>query len=95
MARSPAEIQADIAVTRRVIEHQLDAIQRKVPRRWAPQAAYSDYTQLIGLVAGSDLQPNSILQEGMLVTPPSIREGQREVGVKTVARYLPGGVLDL
>jgi hypothetical protein len=37
MARSPAEIQADIALTRRVIEHQLDALSRRVPNtRWMP-----------------------------------------------------------
>ena len=34
MARSPAEIQADIALTRRVIETQLDALARRVPRAW-------------------------------------------------------------
>ena len=34
MARSPAEIQADIALTRRVIETQLESISRKVPRTW-------------------------------------------------------------
>jgi len=34
MARSPAEIQADIAHTRRLIEHQLDALARRVPRTW-------------------------------------------------------------
>jgi len=34
MARSPAEIQADIAVTRRLMERQLDAIERRVPRGW-------------------------------------------------------------
>jgi hypothetical protein len=40
MARSTAEIQADIAVTRRVIEHQLAALERKVPRQWwVPYAA--------------------------------------------------------
>jgi hypothetical protein len=39
MARDPAEIQADIAVTRRVIEHQLDALGRAVEDRWwAPYA---------------------------------------------------------
>jgi hypothetical protein len=39
MARDPAEIQADIAVTRRVIEHQLDALGRAVEGRWwAPYA---------------------------------------------------------
>ena len=40
MARSPAEIQADIAVTRRLVERQLDAIERYVPRAWwTPYAA--------------------------------------------------------
>ena len=34
MARSTAEIQADIAVTRRLMERQLDAIERRVPRGW-------------------------------------------------------------
>ena len=34
MARSPAEIQADIALTRRVIERQLDALTPRVPRVW-------------------------------------------------------------
>ena len=34
MARSPAEIQADIALTRRVIERQLDALTPRVPRAW-------------------------------------------------------------
>jgi hypothetical protein len=34
MARSTAEIQADIAVTRRQIESQLDGLRRRVPDRW-------------------------------------------------------------
>jgi hypothetical protein len=37
MARSPAEIQADIALTRAVIEDRLDALSRRVPNtRWMP-----------------------------------------------------------
>jgi hypothetical protein len=40
MARSPAEIQADIAVTRHLVERQLDAIERRIPRgRWVPYVA--------------------------------------------------------
>jgi uncharacterized protein (DUF2062 family) len=40
MARSPAEIQADIALTRRAVERQLDAVTRHVPRAWwTPYAA--------------------------------------------------------
>jgi hypothetical protein len=34
MARSTAEIQADIAVTRRMVEHQLEGLSRRVPNRW-------------------------------------------------------------
>lgn len=34
MARSPAEIQTDIALTRQQIEERLDALQRQVEHRW-------------------------------------------------------------
>lgn len=34
MARSPAEIQTDIALTRQQIEDRLDALQRQMGRRW-------------------------------------------------------------
>lgn len=34
MARSTAEIQADIEVTRRLLEQQLDAIERRLPHTW-------------------------------------------------------------
>jgi hypothetical protein len=46
MARSPAEIQADIAVTRRLVEHQLDAIGRHVPRAW-----WTPYVAIVAAVA--------------------------------------------
>jgi hypothetical protein len=34
MARSPDQIQADIALTRRLIEQNFDAVARRLPRRW-------------------------------------------------------------
>jgi hypothetical protein len=34
MARSSGEVQADIALTREVIERELDALHRRVPKRW-------------------------------------------------------------
>ena len=49
-------------------------VAKRVPRRWAPRAALSDRTQLVGVVAAANLQPRSILQEGMLVTPPEINK---------------------
>jgi hypothetical protein len=50
MARSPAEIQADIALTRRVIETQLEAISRKVPRAWWTPWALAGAGLLTGLL---------------------------------------------
>jgi hypothetical protein len=48
MARSTAEIQADIAVTRRRIEHGLETLRRRLPDRWwVPYAALAG-----GLVVG-------------------------------------------
>ena len=50
MARNPAEIQADIALTRRVIETQLDALSRKVPRAWWTPWAVGAGALVVGLV---------------------------------------------
>jgi len=55
--------------------------EKTVPRRWVPRAALTDRTQLVGVVAAADLQRNSILQEGMLTTPPEVRPGEREVAI--------------
>ena len=49
MARSPAEIQADITLTRRVIETQLDALSRKVPRAWWTPWAVGAGALVLGL----------------------------------------------
>jgi pilus assembly protein CpaB len=54
---------------------------KQVPKKWAPRAALTDQAQLVGYVAAADLKPNSILQEGMLTTPPEINQGEREVAI--------------
>src|SRR4051812_4792658 len=56
-------------------------IDKLIPKRWAPKSALTDRTQLTGYVAGTKLSANSILEEGMLVTPPEIRPGEREVAI--------------
>jgi pilus assembly protein CpaB len=56
-------------------------VDKQIPRRWAPRAALTDRSQLVGVVAGSDLARDSILQEGMLVTPPELHAGEREVAI--------------
>jgi pilus assembly protein CpaB len=75
--------------------------ERTVPRRWAPRAALRERTQLVGVVAAADLQPSSILQEGMLVTPPDLNPGEREVAILVDAstgvagRIEPGRTVDV
>jgi hypothetical protein len=49
MARNTTEIQADIAVTRRLIEHQLDAIERRLPRTWWMPYAILGGALVVGL----------------------------------------------
>ena len=55
--------------------------EKTVPKRWAPGAALRDRTQLVGYVAAADIEAKSVLQEGMLVTPPEISQGEREVAI--------------
>jgi hypothetical protein len=51
MARSTGEIQADIALTRRLIERQLDSLESKIPRRWWTPYALVAGGLALGLVA--------------------------------------------
>jgi len=55
--------------------------EKTIPERWAPAAALRDRTRLVGVAAAAALEPQSILREGMLVTPPEISEGEREVAI--------------
>jgi hypothetical protein len=73
MVRSPTEIQADIALTRQVIESQLDALERKLPRRW-----WTTYAWLgAGLVLGAALSRIPVLRivsiaSGLVTTGVSV-----------------------
>jgi pilus assembly protein CpaB len=72
-----------------------------MPKRWAPPTALRDRSQLVGLVAGSDLTADSLLQKGMLISPPDLGPGQREVAILVDAetgvagKIGPGSVVDV
>lgn len=72
-----------------------------MPERWAPRNALRDRGQLVGLVAASNLQPGSILQEGMLESPPELEAGQREIAIQVDAetgvagKVGPGAIVDI
>jgi pilus assembly protein CpaB len=78
-----------------------DVRERLVPQKWAPQAALTDRSQLLGFVAASDLAKNSILQDGMIARPPALRAGQREETVLVDAasgvagQIQPGSLVDV
>src|SRR4051794_20311788 len=75
--------------------------ERTIPKRWAPKEAIKDRAALTGYVAASDIPANSILQEGMLVTPPDIAAGEREVAILVDAatgvagKIVPGREVDV
>jgi pilus assembly protein CpaB len=52
-----------------------------MPERWAPDTALRDRSQLVGYVAGTDLSRDSLLQKDMLISPPDLGPGQREVAI--------------
>ena len=70
MARDPAEIQADIAVTRRVIEHQIDALGRAVEGRW-----WAPYAVVAGGVAVGFLLSRMPLGRLVVVAAGTVQTG--------------------
>jgi pilus assembly protein CpaB len=72
-----------------------------MPKRWAPPTALRDRSQLVGMVAGTDLTADAVLQKGMLVAPPELSPGQREVAILVDAetgvagKIGPGSVVDI
>ncbi len=72
-----------------------------MPKRWAPSTALRSRSQLVGYVAGTDLSKDSLLQKDMLITPPELRPGEREVAILVDAetgvagKIGPGSVVDV
>jgi hypothetical protein len=79
MARSTAEIHADLALTRRLIEHELDAIEGGVPRRW-----WKPYAVCAGIIiAGTVLSRVPILRR-LETSAPAARPGAIVAGAVAV-----------
>jgi Flp pilus assembly protein CpaB len=53
----------------------------EMPERWAPPSALRDRGQLVGFVAATPLTKDSLLQKDMLVPPPQLAPGQRELAI--------------
>jgi pilus assembly protein CpaB len=53
----------------------------EMPARWAPPSALRDPGQLVGTVAAANLSADSLLEKDMLVAPPQLAPGQRELAI--------------
>ena len=86
MARNTTEIQADIEVTRRLIEQQLDALERRLPRTWwMPYALFAG--ALVTGLALSRVPLFSLVNVGAR----TVRAGMTVAGtVAAVDRFVAG-----
>ena len=74
---------------------------KELPRRWASKPALRDRARLIGQVALADIPAGSVLQEGMLGSPPELASGEREIAILVDAetgvagKISPGSIVDI
>lgn len=72
-----------------------------VPERYAPERALRDPLALSGRVAATALPAGSMLQDGMLIAPPALEPGQRELAILVDAdtgvagKIQPGDFVDI
>src|SRR5262245_61906274 len=53
----------------------------EMPERWAPPSALRDPGELVGVVAAAKLTKDSLIERDMLVAPPALAPGQRELAI--------------
>jgi len=71
------QLSRDVAVNRPV--EAADTTVVRVPRRWLPDTAVADVSEIQGLVAAAPLRAGSYLQSDMVGPPPQLLPGQRSV----------------
>lgn len=62
-----------------------------VPERWLPEGVLQSAAELGDLVSTVPLPSGTMLQDGMLVQPPRLEEGQRELAILVDAETGVGG----
>ncbi|OLO57239.1 Flp pilus assembly protein CpaB [Actinomyces oris] len=78
-----------------------DVVTEQVPKRWVPDDAIHDVTDIKGKVAAATLNKGAVLQTSMLQDPPQLAEGYREVSIMIDAetgvagKVTPGSRVDV
>lgn len=93
------QLSADVAELEEISADKV--VEVEVPERWAPKTAVSSTTELEGKVASGAYAAGSIVQTGMLESPPGLAEGSREVAILVDAetgvagKIKPGNHVDI
>jgi pilus assembly protein CpaB len=96
---SVLELTRPVAVYSTVSEADLGEV--SLPEKWAPRTALRDPSQVGQLVAGTDLPSGTILQQGMLIAPPALTNGFREIAILVdeetgvAGQIVPGSKVDV
>lgn len=73
------ELDGDVAALQPITPEML--VEREVPRRWLAERTITSPDDVVGLVAVSAFPAGTVLQQGMLVEPPGLEAGFREVAI--------------
>ena len=77
------QLTTDIKPMHKIEEKDVELVE--LPKRWAPSKAVSSFGQIEGLVSGGTFTAGSVIQEGMLIEQPGLKEGNREISIKVDA----------
>jgi len=91
----------DVKAYEAVTEDVLESVE--VPRRWVSSSAYleGDTQDVVGKVAGADFAAGATVQRGMVLDPPELEPGYREIAVMVDAetgvagKVAPGDLVDI
>ncbi|MGW1027608.1 Flp pilus assembly protein CpaB [Streptomyces sp. NPDC002577] len=73
------EVKSDIAP---YTELNSSAFQKvKMPKRWLPDTAVTDLSQISGKIAVTTLRKGSLLQSDMIVKQPALKAGEQEIAI--------------
>ena len=76
---SAYELTADIAPYTALDDDSFKKV--SMPKRWLPDTAITDLSQIKGKIAVTRLHKGSLLQAGMLVSQPELKAGEQEIAI--------------
>lgn len=73
------QLSTDVAELQQITAENVTEVE--IPERWAPETAIRSMEDLEGMVASGTYAAGSIVQTGMLESPPGLAQGYREVAI--------------